>query len=255
MNNNSNLVQVHAEYARQAASFSASRAGYDFDAGQIRIRRARAAFVRSRVASDDTLLDIGCSEGLILRELSMSIQNGLGIDIAPLPVELARERTPVERFPNLEFRVGAVEELPVENPFSVVTAFEVIEHVPDVDLFLDAIRQRTRSGGMLVLTTPNFKRLINRILLYAQKKPGYCDPTHVKEFSRVELAALVQKHGFRVIQHSAFCLLDTSVLYYLTMRQFSHQRYKDWQESGANIRAGAFAPSISLFQVLHAEAM
>ena len=253
MSNNSNFVQVHVEYARQAESFSASRAGYDFDVGQIRIRQARAEFVRSLIASDDTVLDIGCSEGLILRALSTSIQNGLGIDIAPLPVKIARERTPIERYPNLEFRVCAVEELPLENKFSVVTAFEVIEHVPDVDWFLDAIRQRTRPRGMLVLTTPNLKRLINRILLCAGKTPGYCDPTHVKEFSRAELVALVQKHGFRVIRHSAFCLLDTTVLYYLTMRQFSRRRYKDWQESSVNIRAGAFAPSISLFQVLHAE--
>src|SRR3989339_802639 len=62
--------------------------------------------------------------------------------------------------------------LPYEdNFFDIVIAGEIIEHIFDTDLFLAEIRRVLKSGGKLLISTPNIASLGRRLLLFFGGNP------------------------------------------------------------------------------------
>lgn len=108
------------------------------------------------------LLDIGCLDGSFA--LTVARHHGIpvtGIDLTKDGVDLARERAARDGLP-AEFHQGYAEEVLAEfakegRKFDVITAFEIIEHVKDVDLFLKRIDDVLAPGGHVLLSTPAFE--------------------------------------------------------------------------------------------------
>lgn len=73
--------------------------------------------------------------------------------------------------------------------FDVVNLAEVIEHVPDPLGLLSEIRRVLRAGGLLMLSTPNVRRLT-----WGRNKEDF--PHHLYEFSTKTLSRLVSEAGF-----------------------------------------------------------
>jgi SAM-dependent methyltransferase len=73
------------------------------------------------------------------------------------------------------------------NMFDAVIAFQVIEHVHDVDAMLREIRRLLRPGGYLILTTPN-----RTLRLLPLQKPW--NPYHVREYRAAELKRLLRRY-------------------------------------------------------------
>jgi len=99
------------------------------------------------------LLDLGCGRGWLTQLLSLRA-NVLGLDPVHASVERAREL-----FPHLEFKQGYSDDLlddPDFQPFDIVVASEVIEHVPDGAKpgFVESIYRLLKPGGFCLLTTP-----------------------------------------------------------------------------------------------------
>ena len=61
-------------------------------------------------------------------------------------------------------RKGTAEKIPFEkNYFDCVVAGELIEHVKKPALFLKEANRVLKNNGLLIITTPNKKSLINRV--------------------------------------------------------------------------------------------
>ena len=96
------------------------------------------------------MLEIGAGLGDLLAALEPSV--GVGVDVSPRMVELARER-----HPRLDFRVAdAVSDALPEGPFDAIVLSDVIGHLPDVQLALEAVRPLLAPGGRVIVTYYNF---------------------------------------------------------------------------------------------------
>lgn len=96
----------------------------------------------------DTILDIGCGTGAIMKELSKKY-NMVGIDMSPLAVEYSKKRglkdvflMPAEEFPKEKFDVKAV------------TLLDVIEHIDDDVSVLKTARDIVGKEGRVIVTVP-----------------------------------------------------------------------------------------------------
>jgi len=93
-----------------------------------------------------------------------------------------------------------------DGAFDAVVLAEVIEHVLDTDHMLTEIVRVLRSGGALVVTTPNLASLENRARLLLGRYPMWMDirvegTGHVRYYTPRMLRAHLRRHGFRVEQH------------------------------------------------------
>lgn len=97
-------------------------------------------------------LDVGCGAGLLCEPLARLGAAVTGIEPSAELVEAARAHSAALGLA-IDYRQGVVDQ--VDGRFDLVTAMEVIEHVPDPAAFLDALAARLADDGLLILSTPN----------------------------------------------------------------------------------------------------
>lgn len=149
------------------------------------------------------ILDIACNDG----ELTQKYQkygHVLGIDINQKAVDSCKKK-------GLDCIISTVEDLPEKYTeyFDVIIAGDIIEHIFDTDTFLQSIHKRLKSGGTLLLTTPNLTSFGRRILMLFGKNPYIEYSTklpyeefnvgHVRYYTKTDLLNQLTHYGYKNI--------------------------------------------------------
>jgi 2-polyprenyl-6-hydroxyphenyl methylase / 3-demethylubiquinone-9 3-methyltransferase len=122
-----------------------------------RMNPARVAWIAERLGEprDAALLDIGCGAGIAAEAFARLGYRVMGLDVAGEAIEVARAHAAGAGVP-INYRIGAPEDLVAEGArFPVITALEVIEHVPGPEAFLRTVAGLLMPGGRLFLSTLN----------------------------------------------------------------------------------------------------
>jgi 2-polyprenyl-3-methyl-5-hydroxy-6-metoxy-1,4-benzoquinol methylase len=156
----------------------------------------QVAAARGRVDRRLRVLDVGCGEGHFAAALVRDGAEVVAIDVAEEPLRRARARHPA-----LELRLVESEaSLPLEDAsFDVVWVGETIEHVADSSQWLSEVRRVLRSGGLVLLSTPNHGPLSRlRLALSRKAFEAHFDPRsdHLRFYTRRLLADLLADFGF-----------------------------------------------------------
>ena len=109
--------------------------------------RLVSSYVKFRGAE---CLEIGCATGELCYLATKLGAKALGIDISKEAIAIAQQR-----YPRLDFRVAAIEELPKAQKFDIIFALELIEHTVSPTSFMKEVSTRLKNGGTVVLSTPN----------------------------------------------------------------------------------------------------
>lgn len=120
--------------------------------------RAARQFLRAtRAGRSHRVLSLGCGEGSIERRLAPHVGAIVGIDISPVAIAQARDRS--AGFANLSFEVAAK---PLAGPFDIVAAFAFLHHLGDSAIreTLRAARQALLPGGLFYSSDPSRRRLV-----------------------------------------------------------------------------------------------
>ncbi len=142
------------------------------------------------------VLDVGCGEGHFAAALLGAGAEVVGCDVAAEPLRRAHSR-----HPTLDLRLVEPEaSLPLEDAsFDVVWAGETIEHVADTAQWLSELRRVLRSGGLLLISTPEHGPLsrlwigLSRTAFQARFDPR---ADHLRFYTRQLLADLLADFGF-----------------------------------------------------------
>lgn len=97
-------------------------------------------------------LDVGCGAGLLAEPLARLGAKVTGLDASPKLIAVAQEHANAVEL-DITYRTGELSEL--EGEFDLITCMEVIEHVADPAVFVQALAKRVAPGGLLILSTPN----------------------------------------------------------------------------------------------------
>ncbi len=172
----------------------------------------RAYSEAAQLSSGLSVLDIGCNVGYGCGILSETAVDVIGVDVSEMAIQRARQ---LVQNPNVSFLRVNGDVLPFEiNKFDIVTAFQLIEHLPDPVPFLVDVWRVLRPGGRLLLTTPNAD-----IRLDPGMKPW--NVFHVHEYTALELATLL-KTRFSAVSVSG--LFADDELYKIERNRVDRQR-------------------------------
>lgn len=184
------LEYYGASYAPHAGASS----GYSAVSRLLRrigVQRRCAVLLRHRPGGG-RLLDVGCATGTFLE--AMERHPGWRVH----GVELSEAAASLARAKGLSVTVGdfVAADLPA-GAFDVVSAWDVLEHMHDPDVFLGRVRELLRPGGVFVLRTPDTRSLNRR--LFGRYWAGWDIPRHLCVYSSVELRRALREAGFTSI--------------------------------------------------------
>jgi SAM-dependent methyltransferase len=164
---------------------------------RITFRRFLGEMKKRGMASGSRLLEIGSGLGYLLDEARGFFPERTGMDLS---TEAASRAHCIS---GAEVHVGEVSTLPPEvKDFDVVVAVNVIEHVYSPLAFLSSLRQRVKSGGRIVIATPDIGSFWYNIM--GRKWPSFKIPEHVIFYTRGTLALLLDRAKFGNIREIPF---------------------------------------------------
>jgi dolichol-phosphate mannosyltransferase len=153
-------------------------------------QRRRYATITAMAADLSGVLDVGCGSSRILGALPGMV----GLDIQLPKLRYAR------RYGNPLVH-GSIFQLPfADSSFDGVICSEVIEHIPAQEQPFDELTRVLKTGGRLILGTPDYDRWRWRVLewLYGRLAPGGYADEHVTRYGRTNLATYLQGKGFAI---------------------------------------------------------
>lgn len=101
------------------------------------------------------IADIGCGGGLVAEPLCRMGATVTGVDAGKENIRVAKQHAQ-EHGLSIEYLATTVEQVAASGKkFDVVTALEIVEHVADVPVFMEALCKIVKPGGLLVMSTLN----------------------------------------------------------------------------------------------------
>lgn len=125
------------------------------------LNQPRMNFMRKHVdLNNKVVLDLGCGGGILSESMHRAGAKVIGIDPANDMIIAAKKHADEYGLSsNLEYLATTVEDfLQIDSnrhTFDVITCMEMLEHVPDFNLTIQACRQLLKPGGTIFLSTIN----------------------------------------------------------------------------------------------------
>ena len=100
------------------------------------------------------ILDIGCGGGLLSEPMSRLGADVMGIDASDKIIEIAKFHAKKDNL-NIKYLCASPEQLNTSTKFDVILNMEIVEHVKDVDFFLQSCSKLLRKNGIMFVATIN----------------------------------------------------------------------------------------------------
>lgn len=153
-------------------------------------------FFTDNIGSEDKVLDIGCGNGSLAKDIAKVAKSVLGVDIDDKLIEKAKRKNSA---PNLEYKaLDATKDLS-DQKFDVIVMSNVLEHIEHRVDFLKKIKPL---ANKFLFRVPMIDR--EWVTLY-KKEFGMdyrLDTTHFTEFTFAQFKDEFEKAGYRIENHT-----------------------------------------------------
>jgi 2-polyprenyl-3-methyl-5-hydroxy-6-metoxy-1,4-benzoquinol methylase len=172
------------------------------------VRRMMDGFQRALaelvdVSAPTSLLDVGCGEGLLVQRLAQQLASSrvVGVDLEEASIQAGWSEHTAE---NLEYRALRGGELPfADGEFELVSAIEVLEHVPDPQRTLAEMSRCAERHLLVSVPREPLWRALNMARGAYWSELGNT-PGHLHHWSRRGFVDLLRRHGEIVQVRSPF---------------------------------------------------
>ena len=201
----------------------------------------------------ETVLDLGSGAGFDCFLASGKVGSTgriIGVDMTPEMVEKARENARKGNYPNVEFRLGEIENLPVgDNSVDAVISNCVINLSPNKKRVFEEAFRALRPGGRLMVSDITLlkelpEEIRNSVAAYVGCVAG--------AISKKEYLEAIQAAGFeetKVVSEATFptelLVNDPTAREVAKNLKLSRERAKDLASSVVSIKVSAIKPSVS----------
>ena len=187
-----------------------------------------------------SLLEIGCGTGYVLSGISKLFPHStlLGSEIFVAGLGFAAERLPFANLMQMDAR-----DIPFQEEFDVIGAFDVLEHIEEDEDVLAQVRAALKPDGIMLLTVPQHAWLWSSVDEYA---------CHVCRYAAFDLHDKIKTAGFQVVRSTSFVttLLPAMIASRLFKKKISDRKF----DATAELKISPWLNSL-FFKLLQAEIM
>lgn len=112
-----------------------------------------------------------------------------GLEVSDKAATVARDMSGAQVW------TGSIKDLKARERFEAITAWEVLEHVPNPVEFMSAVASSLKPGGILGLSVPNWDSPWMR----RSSNPEHWPPYHLTFWSRSTLGRLIRQEGLDLV--------------------------------------------------------
>jgi 2-polyprenyl-3-methyl-5-hydroxy-6-metoxy-1,4-benzoquinol methylase len=138
----------------------------------------------------NSALDFGCGTGDFIHTLQTNGWNVQGIE----PSETARRKASDLSGDIVKENLSELG----DKKFDAITAWHVLEHVPDLTGTISQLKNLLVEGGVLFIAVPNYQSPDS--LKYSNYWAGYDVPRHLWHFSKESMTQLLHSQGFKLLK-------------------------------------------------------
>jgi arsenite methyltransferase len=186
------------------------------------------------IKDGDTVVDLGSGAGndvFIARRLVGDTGKVIGIDMTEAMIEKARQNASKLRYANVEFRLGEIEQLPVDaNTADVVVSNCVINLVPDKLKAFKEIYRVLKPGGRFGISDIVITGTLPAHIRSAAEMYAGCVAGALKKDNYLQIIADAGFAGVSITKEKVYVIPDAVLLQYL-----SPDEVNDYKRSGAQI--------------------
>lgn len=153
--------------------------------------RRLLSYLQGKGIARGALLEVGCGFGYLLDEARPLFDRTTGTDYSSNAASHAR------LFAD-EVWLGGVDAVPETERFDCVIATHVIEHVYHPREFLDALTEKLKPDGTLLIAAPDFGSFWRRLM--GNRWPSFKFPEHVLYFDGQTLSRLMRERGLSAVE-------------------------------------------------------
>ncbi len=153
-------------------------------------------FFMHNVGKEDSVLDIGCGNGSLAKDVAQCAKSVMGIDFDPKVIDKAKRKNSA---PNVEYKVGDATKDLSNQKFDVIIMSNVLEHIEHRVEFLKKIRPL---ANKFLFRVPMIDR--EWVTLY-KKELGVdyrLDTTHFTEYTWQQFKSEFEQAGYSIESHS-----------------------------------------------------
>ena len=159
----------------------------------------KVKLIQSFHTTDLNLLDIGCGTGDLLKLAEKQNWKVSGVE----PNEEARALAQNKITDSNKIVSDLKDLINMSNQFDVITMWHVLEHVPNLDDYIDTIKKLLKPNGVLVVAVPNHKSFDANH--YKEFWAAFDVPRHLWHFSQKSIKVIFHKHQMKVTQVLPMC--------------------------------------------------
>lgn len=164
--------------------------------GEKKLRRCRrwVSRVKKRYIDHGRWLDVGCSVGFVIKAAIEAGYEGYGADVEGWGIRYGRE---VLHLQNLGHGTLEEQNYP-DHFFQVISLYDVIEHVPDLNSLAKELDRILAADGVIDIITPDIGhwRTPRDLSSWNEIKPS----EHLYYFDKNTLSKLLEKHGLKIVK-------------------------------------------------------
>ena len=165
-------------------------------------RYSSHAYAQHLAGSDHDVLDLGCGEGFLAKQLAARGNRIVGVD---RHAAIAEERRMVRYIrADLDEGLRPVLEQLGGKRFSRVLLLDVLEHLKRPDRLLRECHLALAAGGEIIVSLPNIANLYVRWKLlfgsFEYTDRGIIDKNHLRFYTRAAARKLLEENGFEIIE-------------------------------------------------------
>ncbi|MCF6168640.1 class I SAM-dependent methyltransferase [Lutibacter sp.] len=149
--------------------------------------------INSFKTTQKTILDIGCGTGDFLLMCKKNGWNVTGVEPNIKAKKIADKKLSLTNSPVLYSELKEIK----SQRFDVITLWHVLEHVPDLEVYLLKIKTMLKPNGILLVAVPNYKSY--DAYYYKHFWAAFDVPRHLWHFSKTAIQKLFLKQQMNVV--------------------------------------------------------